>query len=631
MQRAASPSQRQVPCSNRVADLVSFRAQDRFANTNGLICCSDFVFSSVSLNLTTKRSRPYVSRLCLAVVAVVGSVFAGGCTGRVVTAGGASAGGAAGDVPGLRGAGGGAGNKGGGTTVGSGTAQDCSKVAPGAWSMRRLSRTEYDNTVAQLFGADGHPSAGFPADQVLLGFDNNASGASVSDLLVEGYEAAAAQLATNAVKNLSSLLACQSGQAEDDCARAFIKRFGLRALRRPLEDEESTSYEAFYQASKTKYGMQDAIRMVVQAFLQEPSFVYRTELSSGSGGGVVKVAPYELASRLSYLIWSGMPDDALFAAAASGALSAPDELERQARRMLQDPKARKGIVNFYDQWLDIPAVESVEKDAATFPKWTPQTGPLLRRETETFVGALVSEGAGTIDELLRAPSSYMNSTLASFYGVKGPTGDGFEKVQLPANRGGGILSQGYFLAANAAPRQTNPVKRGFYIRDRLLCAPPPPPPADLKVTAPPPDGQHSTRERFALHSKAGSSCAGCHRLMDPIGLGFEHFDGSGQWRDKDEGQPIDATGEIVATVDADGPFDGAAELSKKLAASSQVRSCVVRQHFRFAYGRGEQDEDACVLSRLEDAVAKSGGNLRELLISLTQTEPFLYRPAGSAP
>jgi hypothetical protein len=258
-----------------------------------------------------------------------------------------------------------------------------------------------------------------------------------------------------------------------------------------------------------------------------------------------------------------------------------------------------------------------------FPSFTPQIKALMRTETERFTTDVVF-GGGDLNALLLGGYSFMNKPLADFYGLTGPSGDAFEKIMLDPTRRAGLLTQGSLMAAHANTNQTSPVARGFFVRDRFLCSPPPPPPATINVTPPEFDPNVSTRERFTLHRK-DPVCASCHQMMDPLGLGFENFDAVGRYRSEEAGKPIDATGELLGTDDIDGPFNGAVELAGKLAQSSMTRACMVKQMFRYGYGRGEGDVDACTLEALDGAFEASQGNIKDLLLRLTQTDAFLYR------
>ena len=235
------------------------------------------------------------------------------------------------------------------------------------------------------------------------------------------------------------------------------------------------------------------------------------------------------------------------------------------------------------------------------------------------------EGDG-FAELLTASYSYMNQRLADFYGVTGPSGDAFERVELDPDRHAGILTMAGILASLAKPNQSSPVHRGKWVRERLLCEELRPPPPNVEITPPNLDPGLTTRERFSEHRKS-PFCSTCHNLMDPIGLGFEHFDGAGLWRDSENGRDIDDSGEVIGT-DADGPFRGPVDLAQKLARSEQVRDCLTLSMFRFAYGRSEAPEDEGSLRVLRERFAS--GNLRDLLAGLTQTDAFLYLPAAKS-
>jgi hypothetical protein len=458
-----------------------------------------------------------------------------------------------------------------------------------------------------------------------LGFTNNAEVQTVSDLLAEQYESAAASLALGATQNLPKLLGCTpTPSTEDSCVRSFLTTFGMKAFRRPLETTEVDRFFAFYAKSKQAYDFETAVRLTLQGLLQSPNFLYRVETGrSAVTGTPTKLSGYETASRLSYLLWSTMPDAELFNAASSGALDAPQGIADQARRMLKDPRTKQSVGTFFSQWLDLDKLDKVDKDTNVFPSFTKDMRGLLRRETELFVTDVVFGGGGTMDTLLRGGYSFMNKALADYYGLTGPKGDAFEKVVLDPRRAG-LLTQGSLLASYANNNQTSPIARGFFVRDRLLCSPPPPPPANVNAKPPTFDPSLTTRERFAAH-RTSPSCSGCHRLMDPVGLGFEHFDGIGRWRDTEAGKPIDATGELEDTRDIDGPFDGVIDLATKLSQSAEVRECMVRQWFRFGYGRGETDADQCTLDALAAAFDQTHGDINQLLVALTQTDVFFYR------
>lgn len=492
---------------------------------------------------------------------------------------------------------------------------------PGPSPIRRLTRTEYNNTVADLLGDATHPAQAFPDEELALGFTNNAVSQTTSSLLIEKYENAAGNLAIAAVAK-PDLLGCDA--ADDACVKGFIANFGLKAYRRPLAADEVDRLFAFYGTNKAAYDATTALRLMLQAMLQSPHFLYRVEAGgAGTPGSVARLSSYELASRLSYALWGTMPDQALLTAAGANELDTNDGVLKQAQRMIADSRAKQAVATFFEQWLDLAKVGNVEKSQQLFPAFTPQVRTLLRKEQDSFLGDVVF-GGGNLNTLLLGNYTFMNKDLATFYGVTGPTGDAFEKVTLDPQKRAGMLTQAGFLAASAKIDQTSPVQRGLFVRERFLCFSPPPPPGDVNTSPPGANPSLTTRQRFAQH-EASASCAGCHRLMDPIGLGFEQFDATGRWRDTEGGLAIDSSGEIVGAKDGNGTFNGALELATKLSTSSDVSSCVVKQWFRYAYGRSEADVDSCTLATLNDTFGSGQNSFQSLVVGLTQTEAFLYR------
>jgi len=504
----------------------------------------------------------------------------------------------------------------------------CATRDPGPSPIRRLTRFEYDNTIRDLLGDDSHPSAAFPPDETAEGFDNNAAVLGVTDLLAEQYLDASEAIAGRAVASadvMGRIAPCAT--TDDACARSFIQGFGRRAWRRPLTDAEVDRLALVF-ADAAPDGFPAAAQAVIEVLLQSPQFLYRVEFGvpADDRPGWIKLTPWETASRLSYLMWGSMPDDALLDRADAGGLASADDVASEARRMLADPRARPVVANFHRQWLELDKLTDLEKDKTIYPDWQDDLPALMETEVNQLVDAIIWDGDGKVSTLLTAPFTFVNGRLASFYGIAGPTGQAFQRVELDPYQRAGFLTQGAFLATHAKPNQTSPVHRGKFVRQQLLCTVPPPPPANLQIQPPSLNPRLTTRERFAQHSE-DPFCAGCHKLMDPIGLGFESFDGIGRFRTTEQGMPIDDSGELIAT-DVDGTFTGAAALGQRLAASADVQACVVTQWFRFGYGRAEDPVgDACSLATLNQTFAAAGGNVRELLIALTQTDAFLYRRA----
>jgi hypothetical protein len=496
--------------------------------------------------------------------------------------------------------------------------------------IRRMTRFEYDRTVLELLGDDTNPASGFGAEEEGLGFNNNAAELITSQALVEQYMLAAEDVSLRATEPINKNLPCDPSQ-EDACADQFIDTFGKRAFRRPLTDEERAMFRAQYDFGRSQEDFRLGIRMVIELALQSPAFLYRVEFGvpEKQTGMVMPLTSWEMASRLSYFLWGTMPDDELFAAAEAGKLSVPAEVEAQARRMLDSPKARVMVTEFHRQWLDYERIANVTKDAALFPDWSPAVGDLMIAETAAFIEHAILDDEGSLTTLLTAPYSYMNEELATFYGVSGATGPDFQRVDLDPTRRAGLLTMGTLLAFNSHTNQTSPTLRGKLIREQFLCDTVPPPPPDVNPKAPEITPGSTGKDRFNQHT-ADPSCAGCHVLMDPIGFGFENYDTVARYRMEEGNKPIDATGKLAAT-DVDGPFDGVVQLAERLATSQDVAGCYAKQWFRYGYGRADIADDSCTLDWLETAFQESGGNIRELLVKLTQTPAFLYRQAGGAP
>lgn len=509
---------------------------------------------------------------------------------------------------------------------------DCATPSPGAAPVRRMTRAEYNNTVRDLLGDTTSPAQGFALEEEALGFNNNAANLVTSAALAEKYMLAAEGIAARATAAGSERIGCDPALLGNEaCARQFIDSFGKRAFRRPLSSDEAAMFFGQFSTGLAAGDFATGIQMVIETALQSPPFLYRVELGVApvAGASAVRLTDWETASRLSYLLWGSMPDETLFEAAAQGKLTQREDIETQARRMLSDAKSHDAVATFHEQWLDYDRVANVGKDAAAFPDWSPELAPLMHEETRRFLDdAVFGDGAG-LSYLLGSPNTFLDAKLAAFYGVTAPAGSGFARVTLDPSQRAGLLTLGSLLTINAHSNQTSPVHRGKLVRERLLCANIPPPPPNVMIKAPEPDPNSTTRQRFAQHS-ADPTCKGCHTLMDPLGFGFENYDGMGRYRTTENGVAIDASGELTGT-DVDGAFNGVVGLAAKLAQSADVRACYATQWFRFAYGRGENSGDACSLATLSSRLGSTGGNIQELLVALTQTDAFLYRPAGVMP
>lgn len=487
--------------------------------------------------------------------------------------------------------------------------------------MRRLTHIEYDNTVADLLGDTTAPAKGFTADVAQDGFTNNAIALSVSPALAEQYQTAAEALSKKATANLTSLLGCDPTGAEQACVQQFIRDFGKRAWRRPLTTEEQARLLAVFTGARATLPVDASVQMVIEVLLQSPQFVYLLEPAAGAAAGSVRALDsWQVAARLSYFLLGSMPDAALFAEAERGALSSAEQVAAQARRLLALPRARERIGLFFTEWMHLRNVDRMQKDPTLFPNYSLELGPALRQQVELFATSVILDQRGTAADLLSAPYTFMTPALAPLYGVAAPTAPGFTRVELDPARRAGLLTHVGIMASLAKSNQTDPVHRGKFVRERLLCQTVPPPPVNANITPPEVSPDATTRQRFTQH-RADPACAACHTLMDPIGLGFEHYDALGQWRDTENGLPIDSTGDVTGS-DVAGAFDGAVQLTERLSQSQQVKDCLVQTWFRFAQGRAIADEDQPNLESLKASFVASQFEISELMIAVTQTSAF---------
>jgi Protein of unknown function (DUF1592)/Protein of unknown function (DUF1588)/Protein of unknown function (DUF1595)/Protein of unknown function (DUF1587)/Protein of unknown function (DUF1585) len=507
----------------------------------------------------------------------------------------------------------------------------CAKPAPGAAPLRRLSNAEYRNTVQDLMAvvsgigpAVATATKDFIDEAESLGFRNNAEFLGVSSLLAQGYMDSAEQLAP-LVAASAEMVGCATQDAA--CARQFIESFGKRAFRRPLLPEEVTRYQGVLDKAVAKgYGFKTGIEWIAFTMLQSPQFLYRVELGAPKGADFVP-SQFETASRLSYLIWQSMPDQALLDAASRGELGEKAQIAEQARRLLKDPKASR-LLEYFDQWLDIDKLSTIDRDAKVYPGVDQNLPQLLKAETHAFVSSLLANPAGSLSELLTAPYSYLNADLAKHYGVAGPAGAELVRVDMPGRAG--ILTQGMLLSHDK-PTRTSIVRRGLKVRIDLLCERVPAPPNNVELDLEGLGEGLTQRERLERH-RVDPSCSGCHTLMDPLGVVFESFDAVGRFRSADEsGKPVLTSSTITSSGDANGSVASAAELGQMLANSQQVRDCYVTQSFRFFYGRDYTAADQCSMAELLVAFRDNEQSLSELIVALTQTDQFLYRPAPEAP
>jgi mono/diheme cytochrome c family protein len=648
---------------------------------------------------------------------------------------------------------------------------DCGLIVPGRVTMRRLNRTEYNNTTRDLLGIDLHLADDFPSDDVGYGFDNIGDVLTLPPLLFEKYLAAAEQLSEAAIltqrvvpgpkapllaegkmlasesdivkpytfpkdgqyvvrvraygdqagtepakmairldgKDLAVLdvpatedtpgtyevkVDAKAGQSkvsaaflndfyvaksadkpqqdrnlfiesievqgpaqvvalpeshtrilfresepgkEREAAKEILGRLVGRAYRRPVRNEEiERLVQLVLQVQQDGETFERGIQLALQAVLASPNFLYRVETERRKTklgepikpGDVEDLNDHELASRLSYFLWSSMPDDELLALAAEGSLKSPATLESQARRMLKDPKSRALVEEFGGQWLQLRNLKTINPDPALFPGFDDALRTAMRRETELFFESIVREDR-TLTEFLDSDYTYLNERLAKHYGIEGVTGDDFRKVVLTGDRRGGVLTHASVLTVTSNPTRTSPVKRGKWILEQILGSPPPPPPPDVPVLDDA-KGQltGSLRQRMEQH-RANPSCASCHARMDPLGFGFENYDAVGAWRDVEGPYKVDASGELPSGQTFGTPKQLKGILVGKRDAFSR---CLAEKMMTYATGRGLDYRDQCMVDRVVAALSQDEYKFSRLVVEIVKSDPFRRRGGqGSEP
>ena len=510
----------------------------------------------------------------------------------------------------------------------------CDAPVPGRRMLRRLSHLEYTNTVRDLLGITSDAANSFAPDEWVHGFDNESNALTVGPLLADQFWCSAASLAEEAMRTPASIVpACDAGWTEEMCAENFVTVFGERAFRRPLTSDDVSRFMNVYRIGAQDADFNSGVQWMLSAMLQSPSFLYRREIGTWDEGRALFILnDHEIASELSYLILASMPDAALFAAASAGELNTATQILAQAERLMALPGSRSNIRHFVERWLDLDRLRTVPKDAATFMEFDDATRQSMQGEIDRFVDDVIDNGAGTLQALLTTSHSFVDDRLATLYGVT-PEGEadaeGYRRVELASEGRRGITTLGGYLATHARPNSSSPVERGLVVRERLFCQELPPPPPGIVAEPPDPDPESTTRERYSLHSST-EPCVSCHRLVDPIGFAYEHFDGIGRWRMDDMGHPIDTTGNIVGTTSTNTTFDGTVELSDVLSMSQDVDDCFTLQWFRYGYGLSENSRLSCMIDELAESARGGSLTIPQMIIALTQTPHFTTRESETA-
>lgn len=421
------------------------------------------------------------------------------------------------------------------------------------------------------------------------------------------------------------LLACDGLTAEgDECSREVLGRFAQSAYRRPLEEGELEGLLSFVDlAMSLGDPWEVGIGVAMEKILVSPHFIYRLEYGEDpSRAEAQPLNSFELASRLSYLLWSSMPDEELFEAAKDGSLLNKDVLRAQASRLLDDPRAEALVQNFAGQWLHIRAIDDAAPDVWYFPDFDEPLRESMKGEMQHFMRSLLFEDRSLLD-LLRSENGWVDAKLASHYGIDDFSGEGFQEVWLSPYQRGGMLTQAGWLMNRSYPTRTSPVKRGKWILEHLLCSPPSPPPPGVEGLEESEDSGGTIREQLERH-RAEPICATCHEVMDPLGFGLEHFDGIGAFREFDGEVAVNA-----ADVLPDGrSFNGAQELQNVLTEDERVPACMAEKLFIYGVGRGVRTSDRAYLDEIRATFVENDFRFKALVHALVTSDAFTMVSRG---
>ena len=504
---------------------------------------------------------------------------------------------------------------------------------PGRVTMHRLNLAEYDNTMRDLLGTTTHPSVdfNFPPDDRGEDFDNTADVLTVSPLHLTCYNAAATALVSAAMTSpaqRSLLVTCDLAAGGATCARTALEAFVARAWRRQVTSAEIDRLMALVtsatsQGDTAELGFQLALR----AALLSPNFIFRPELDASPASLTPHpLNDYELASRLSYFLWSSMPDDRLFGVAKAGQLHQPASLDGEVTRMLADPKAQALIDNFAGQWLFIRKIDEVTPDATLFPQFDASLRAAMKAETQLLFREVAFNGLPA-NQLLTASFTFANDRLAQYYGLPPVGSTQPQRVDLSNNnQRRGFLTHAGFLTVNSHADRTSPVLRGKYVLTELLCENVPPPPGNVNVSVvPDPTGAKTLRQVLQAHIQ-NASCATCHNLMDPIGFSMENYNAVGVYRTMDGMLPVDSTGMLSTGQKISGLMD----LAQIVGNDPAFPKCMASKLYTYALGRGAVLDnpmhlDVTALPALSDKFAKGGLKFQDLVKGVITSPTFLNR------
>jgi mono/diheme cytochrome c family protein len=499
---------------------------------------------------------------------------------------------------------------------------------PGRPVIHRLNRAEYHNAIKDLVAVDIDVQSQLPADDSGYGFDNIADVLSLSPALFERYLAVSETVARLAVaepgsgkESRSKIFLCQPSASleADTCAREILSNLARRAYRRPAKTEEIVALMTLYRTRAPSF--ERGIQLALEAMLVSPNFLFRIERDPPGNATVYRVSDIELASRLSFFLWSSIPDGELLNLAEQNQLHEPAILDKQIRRMIADPRSSGLTENFAGQWLYLRNLDLVKPDPDIFPAFDEGLRQSLKTETEMFFRAMFVENRSVLD-FLGANFTFLNERLARHYGIAGVLGPEFRRVTLKDPYRGGLLGQASILTVTSYPNRTSIVQRGKWILENLLGSPPPPPPPDIPDLKPQGrSGAASLRAAMEEH-RSSPTCAACHARMDPLGFALENYDATGAWRMRDNGVDIDPKGKLPDGTALDGP---AGVRKALMARREEFIETFVEKLLTYAIGRGLEPSDRPAVRAIAREVAKDNNRMMTVVTAIVKSAPFQMR------
>jgi hypothetical protein len=496
---------------------------------------------------------------------------------------------------------------------------------PRVW---RLTHTQLRNTLFDVFGFAGPAVDALPADSRLDGFANGADRLGIPPLLLEYYDKAADEVSTDVVRRSNDFLSCPlAALGSGDCLNRFLETVALRAWRRPLDASERARLRRVYEAGAAAGDAPVGFKMLVEALVVSPNFLFRYELGDARApGAITRLTDWELASALSYSLWDAPPDATLIELAAAGRLHNPAVLREQATRLMGTPGRASAALNaFLRQWLRIDNLATTGKDPKLYPAYDAKVARDLLEETRLYFDSVVFDPTGDrrLDTLLSARYGFVNGKTGKIYGLAKKGGE-LKRTDLDPAERRGLFTQAAFLAAHADADVTRPVDRGKFVREEVLCEDVPPPPDEFKFDPTKITDDMTGREKLTAHAK-NPFCARCHALFDGIGFALESYDAVGQWRDTDKGRPIDPTGKLPFPDGSELQFRTFVDLVDQLTARPEPYACFANRYLAYATGRRPDQIPACEQKALLSVFNQSGHRLDTLVMAVIDTPGFATR------